>query len=751
MNIFCPRNDNATRIYLASASILCYLNCLLCGFCFDDSSAIRDNKDILPSTPIYNIFLNDFWGLSMHKEQSHKSYRPLCVLSFRLNYLLHGLSPLGFHLVNLQLHVLVSLLYHLVCSHYVSPTTSFVSSLLFAVHPVHTEAVTGAVGRAELLSAAFFLLSLQLYQKRRSLWSALTCALAMLSKEVGLTVIGVCLVQELLVRHSLHQAVWRKEMPASLDRKTFLRLLVLLSTLGLLLLLRIQLLQGASLPVFTEFDNPASQAEGLSKALTFSLLPCLNLWLLLCPARLCCDWTMGSVPLLTSLTDPRTAGIILVLLAFLFLLLTSLASSTSTRFSGQILLAAAWLVIPFIPASNIFFPVGFVIAERVLYIPSMGFCLLVSMGLNRILQHFKSGRPLLVGLFYMLVVSHSLRTISRNMDWIDEKSLFLSGLKVNKNNAKLYNNLGHAFETEKKYEEALVLFKEAANVQPDDIGAHINIGRTYNLLHNYHEAENAYKSAKRLLPRASNGGKKIVRIAPNTLNLFLNLGNLVARNSSRLEEADSLYRQAIAMRSDYIQAYINRGDVLLRMNRTKEALNIYHEALKIDSKNADIHYNLAVVALEQQRPQEGLQYLNRALELEPNHPESLLNSAILIQELGLTSLKPLATQRLLKLKEMQPDNERVYFNLAMISTDENKILEAELWFKKAIKLKPEFRSALFNLALLLADNDRPGEALAPLEQLLLHFPRHIKALILMGDIYTNHKKDLNRAESCYKR
>ena len=158
-----------------------------------------------------------------------------------------------------------------------------------------------------------------------------------------------------------------------------------------------------------------------------------------------------------------------------------------------------------------------------------------------------------------------------------------------------------------------------------------------------------------------------------------------------------------------------------------------------------------MVALEQQRPQEGLQYLNRALELEPNHPESLLNSAILIQELGLSNLKPLATQRLLKLKEIQPDNERVYFNLAMISTDENKILEAELWFKKAIKLKPEFRSALFNLALLLADNDRPGEALAPLEQLLLHFPRHIKALILMGDIYTNHKKDLNRAESCYKR
>merc|ERR1719150_2517127 len=100
------------------------------------------------------------------------------------------------------------------------------------------------------------------------------------------------------------------------------------------------------------------------------------------------------------------------------------------------------------------------------------------------------------------------------------------------------------------------------------------------------------------------------------------------------------------------------------MNRTKEALNIYHEALKIDRNNADIHYNLAVVALEQQRPEEGLHYLNKALQLDPNHPESLLNSAILIQELGLNNLKPIATQRLLQLKEIQPNNERIYFNLA---------------------------------------------------------------------------------------
>jgi len=348
-----------------------------------------------------------------------------------------------------------------------------------------------------------------------------------------------------------------------------------------------------------------------------------------------------------------------------------------------------------------------------------------------------------------MLSAHSLKTITRNVDWLDEQSIFLSGLKVNDKNAKLYNNVGHALENQKKYSEALVLFKEAANVQPDDIGAHINIGRTLNSLQRFDEAEIAYRSAKRLLPRASPGQKLVTRIAPNSLNLFLNLGNLVARNMSRLEEADNLYKQAIAMRSDYVQAYINRGDVLLRMNRTEDALNIYKQALKYDRNNADIHYNLGVVALEQGKPDLGLTYLNKALELEPSHPEALLNSAIVIQELGLNKLKPLAVERLIKLKDIQPENEKVYFNLGMLATDEDNVFEAEVWFRQAIKLKEDFRSALFNLALLLADQHRPLDALVPLQNLHQYHPTHIKGLILLGDIYTNYKRDLDGAEECY--
>lgn len=103
-----------------------------------------------------------------------------------------------------------------------------------------------------------------------------------------------------------------------------------------------------------------------------------------------------------------------------------------------------------------------------------------------------------------------------------------------------------------------------------------------------------FLQAKSLLPKAKPGESYQARIAPNHLNVFLNLANLIAKNETRLEEADMLYRQAISMRADYTQAYINRGDVLLKLNKTKEAQQVYERALFYDSTNPDIYYNVSV-------------------------------------------------------------------------------------------------------------------------------------------------------------
>ena len=120
-----------------------YLNTLDCGLCYDDLPAIIENQDLRPNQSWYNLLSNDFWGVPMVSEGSHKSYRPLCVATFRLNYLLAELEPMGYHLVNILLHGVVCYLYvhlvSLVCSE-VWP--ALIAGLLFAVHPIHTEAVS---------------------------------------------------------------------------------------------------------------------------------------------------------------------------------------------------------------------------------------------------------------------------------------------------------------------------------------------------------------------------------------------------------------------------------------------------------------------------------------------------------------------------------------------------------------------------------------------------------------------------------
>lgn len=252
----------------------------------------------------------------------------------------------------------------------------------------------------------------------------------------------------------------------------------------------------------------------------------------------------------------------------------------------------AFLILPFLPASNLFFPVGFVIAERVLYMPSMGFCLLVGYGWTIIAE--KKSKKLAWLIVTLLLAAHGTKTYLRNWDWESEYSIFMSGLRVNQRNAKLFNNVGHALESQGRYEDALKYFQTAVSVQEDDVGAHINVGRTYNHLKMFKEAEEAYLKAKSLLPKAKPGESYQARIAPNHLNVFLNLANLISKNSTRLEEADMLYRQAISMRADYTQAYINRGDILIKLNRTKEAQEVYERALLYDSNNPDIYYNVCL-------------------------------------------------------------------------------------------------------------------------------------------------------------
>ena len=134
---------NSAAKLSAVIGLILFCNSLNLQFCLDDAAAIVENPDLLRNVSWLNLFKNDFWGNSISDEDSHKSYRPLTVATFRLNYMLHELEPLGYHLVNVLLHSAVCYLYVLLCGVVFSEVwPALIAGLLFAVHPIHTEAVS---------------------------------------------------------------------------------------------------------------------------------------------------------------------------------------------------------------------------------------------------------------------------------------------------------------------------------------------------------------------------------------------------------------------------------------------------------------------------------------------------------------------------------------------------------------------------------------------------------------------------------
>eukprot|EP00658_Telonema_sp_P-2_P036460 TRINITY_DN26369_c0_g2_i2.p1 TRINITY_DN26369_c0_g2~~TRINITY_DN26369_c0_g2_i2.p1 ORF type:complete len:217 (+),score=36.96 TRINITY_DN26369_c0_g2_i2:116-766(+) len=187
-------------------------------FLYDDRGTVKVNPVVSErdSTPWTEAFSRDFWGQPMQDSDSHKSFRPVTTLSYRMNAAWWGMEEtFSFHMVNVVLHAMVSGLAVLGSEPWLNhPTASTMAGLLFATHPIHTEAVSNVTGRAEVLCALWYLVGFVVYVHGcpclgSSFWSQagatttmLGCtALAMLSKEQGVMLPATCVVWDLSLIH----------------------------------------------------------------------------------------------------------------------------------------------------------------------------------------------------------------------------------------------------------------------------------------------------------------------------------------------------------------------------------------------------------------------------------------------------------------------------------------------------------------------------------------------------------------------
>ncbi|XP_049865069.1 protein O-mannosyl-transferase TMTC1-like [Pectinophora gossypiella] len=567
-------SDLAMYALVACVGALTYANSLAGEFVHDDIPAIVSNRDVNGANPVLSVFVNDFWGTPMSDPNSHKSYRPLTTLSFRLNYALCGLSAWWWHACNVVLHATCCALVlraGAVLARLERPFAAL-AALLFAVHPVHTEAVAGVVGRADVLACVFFLSSLLLYHGcagRHRVWaSVVLAALSMLAKETGLTALLFNVAFDIyrswtpVSRSSTAvKRRWRCDSVCGRSARA-------LAALALLAAARLALLQG-SLPAFSPQDNPPAFHPSLAiRLMTFCYLAAFNWWLLLCPWSLSHDWQMGSVPLVTSGWDPRNLMTCAALIAFLALAYRCFLDLEMQRHTPAVV-GVLLLVLPYLPASNLLVTVGFVVAERVLYIPSVGSVLLTVYGVQLLWRRDVSCRRWLVLGVAVLVAGGVARTHLRNRDWRTRETLLRADLAVLPHNAKLHYNFANFLKDIEQQENAIKHYKEALKLWPSYASAHNNLGT---LVVASGRAEHHFLQA--------------LKYNRDHVNAHYNLAKLY-RKKNRIAESLKMLERCISLEPRFVQAYLE----LLLLTPQGDKRWILDKLLKLEPGNWE-HYLL---------------------------------------------------------------------------------------------------------------------------------------------------------------
>uniref|UniRef100_A0A0N5BE75 dolichyl-phosphate-mannose--protein mannosyltransferase n=1 Tax=Strongyloides papillosus TaxID=174720 RepID=A0A0N5BE75_STREA len=544
-------------------------------FVFDDYRAIVKNK-VVVAPPSYGlnireILKNDFWGTPINSKSSHKSYRPLPTLIFRIGYLINGLDTKIYHILNILIHGCNSILLYQVLKLWmpeVGDKILFYTGVIFATHPIHSDAVASIVGITELLMTLFFLLGMRenlLFKDKITKKFMLFTVLSLFSKEQGIMILPLSIIQNIIYYKRVTKKV--SQLSTLLTFLIFLRLYI----------------NNFEEPKFSPLDNPPSFTQSLFSRITTQLyIYLLNIKLLIWPWHLSIDYSMGTIPLIENTNDSR----------FLILILTSITSIITLGCLSKTVIkkeekhiifnSIALSIITFLPSSNIFFTVGFVIAERTLYLPSSGFCLLFTYTIIK--YEFLVKKYINIKIFMKVLILILLtKSVQRSYEWLSEENLYRSSVMTCPGNAKLYYNLGKIYSRQGKIYDAIENYKKAIKLWDGYCHAMNNLANLY-------ETTNNYGVAEVLL-------KKCTIIDPSFPVPWMNLGILQMKMGKYNDSEYNLLR-SINLRPTSPNGYFNLGNLYLNMKIYSNARDAYINATIIDNKNIPAWVNLLILEEE---------------------------------------------------------------------------------------------------------------------------------------------------------
>jgi tetratricopeptide (TPR) repeat protein len=416
-------------------SATCYLNALPNQFVLDDRPIVETNPTVR-TVDWVGALRSGYWGNNTHEG----IYRPATIFSLSIDYALWKLWPPGYHLTNLVLHAVSGFLLFLLCASLVGagPVPLF-AMLIFLVHPAHSEAVTAAIGRAELLSAAFFLGAWLLFRRGQLLGATVVFFLALLSKENTIVLPGVLLLDR-----------WLSREPRS---KTFRDVAIVSAAALAYLALRFAVLGELGIPAAAQYMS--GQLSYGARVMTSGRVFLEYLRLTFFPLRLAGDYDYNSIPIADVSSWDAWLGL---LLAALSLGAGFVLWRRRPPAGLGILLAFAALA----PVSGLFLPLGVLLAERFLYLPLLGLSLSAAVLIGALPQ----SRPLRIAgaaaLFVAVLLCNSHDYSRRN-----NFAFFSNMARSQPNNVKA--RLGYALallEVGKK-DEAVTELEAGLKIWPD--------------------------------------------------------------------------------------------------------------------------------------------------------------------------------------------------------------------------------------------------------------------------------------------
>ena len=710
-------------------SFLLFINSIGNNFVFDDRIIIEKNELLKSPSQVPQIFSTPYhYG---YRGADTGLYRPVTILSFALNYYASGSSQYAYHILNIFLHSLIcALLFFFVLRLTGKVALGLAASILFASHPIHTEAVSNLAGRAELLYSLFVIAALMLYGRSRASiggkkiaylsLSMLAFFISLLSKESAIVFPLIVIAYDFLFG--------KETSPGAMKRRfNFHAYLFFAGVAVAYLLIRYFVLGSLTgSPDMLPVENPLSQAALHERLLGATKVFGKYIWLLVFPLKLSADYSFNQIKMPQSVFDPSFFIPCIILAIAFYAFFRALKRSALYAF------LIAFFFITYSIISNYFITIGTIMGERLMYLPSFAYCMLLSLFILSVKPQSaptKQGidgaahpgwrifTKLQIVILCMITLIYSVRTVTRNFDWKDEYSIFSSAERVSPDSVKVLNNLGAALYRMQRYDDAIERFKRALLIYPDHINARQNLAQSYLSVG---DTKNAEREIRILIDKH----------AEYALGHFTYAE--ILRTDNRLPEAFMMVRKALELKPDFPEAQDLIGKMLLESGDLHGAETAFKEALERNPGSVIFHNDLGLLYTAMDRYPDAVSEFMKAVELDPASSATMSNLGIAYRGMGRYDE---AIECFTKALAISPNNDSIRYNLGLTFMDQRKYELAIAEFGKITERKPHDHEALTKLGNAFLLMARYDEAINILSRAIQIDPRHEEAYALRAKAY----------------